>query len=404
MFGFLTPWFKGDTPEAVLWRSTLLFVSLDVFFTGLVGAYAFSFAGVPGVLAFIAAQQICTTGGHLASNVMMRRIGGGPHTVQRWGVAGLALCLLISGGAPVSKEVILAILSCGGGLARGITYGSRLWMEAQLPGALVRHKYFAMVEATATMFKVVAPATALLILTMTPRFETVYLLAGVLFFIILAFTKAGVWDVTLPDPLELGNLLRQSAYWTNAPFFLVEGASHAVRTALFVSGAMTVVGSIKGFAAVEVGASLCAVAWLLVQSRVALPGASMRLLGRYQLILGLAWVSLLLALWKPAMLPVFIVLYALAIPLITAQKNGVTLAGMIRAPVKLEDNLVGRSLLTVVARVVTLAGIGLVYLAGASPFQLLVAMTGVALVLLPIEYITAGHLHNRFPATSPTQA
>ncbi len=376
-----------------------MFIALDVFFTGLVGAYAFSTAGVIGVLAFIPVQQVSTSAGHLLSNTLMRRCAAGPLGVQRWGVAGLASCLLLAGTLPLDTKMLLALLSSAGGLSRGVTYGSRLWMEAHLQSAQVRQQYLSLVEASSTLFKVLAPSFSLVVLALTPRFETIYLLAGALFLLVLVLTRPGRWEsLRRPGPLQLGRMWRQRVYWASAPYFLVEGASHALRTALFVSGAMAVVGSLKGYAAVEMGASLCAAAWLLVQSRVNLPGPSLPQLKRFQSLLALAWLSLLLALWLPWVFPLFILLYAVSLPLVTAQKSGVTLSGMVKASVPLESNLVGRSLLLMTARITTLGVFAALWAAGLSQHALLVGMVLLALLLLPLEYATARCLHREAPA------
>lgn len=46
-------WLRGTNQDAVLWRAPWMFVALDAFFTGLVGAYAYAHANVAGVLVFI---------------------------------------------------------------------------------------------------------------------------------------------------------------------------------------------------------------------------------------------------------------------------------------------------------------------------------------------------------------
>lgn len=288
-----------------------------------------------------------------------------------------------------------------GGLARGVTYGTRLWMEAQLGGPGVRQRYLSMVEASSTLCKVVAPAWALLLLSVTDRFESIFLSGGLLFLALLAVTRAQRSTFRVPQPYQLVALWWQKAYWGNAPYFLVEGAGHALRTALFVSGAMTVVGSLKSYARVEMCASLLAAAWLLAQGRLALPGPSLRMLRKFLCLLALAWGCLLAALWSSWWLPGFVVLYAVSLPLVSAQKAGVTLNGMVQAQGALETHLMARSLLLTVARVCTLAVFGVVHWWGAPARDVLVGMVGAALLLLPLEYWTARRMQ---PATkAPAQ-
>jgi len=152
---------------------------------------------------------------------------------------------------------------------------------------------------------------------------------------------------------------------------------------------MTVVGSLKSYARVEMCASLLAAAWLIAQGRLALPGPSLRMLRKFLCLLALAWACLLAALWSSWWLPGFVVLYAVSLPLVSAQKAGVTLNGMVQAQGSLETHLMARSLLLMAARVSTLAVFGAVHWWGAPARDVLVGMVGAALLLLPLEYWTA---------------
>lgn len=390
------PWLSSEQPEAVLWRSTLMFVALDVFF-GLVGAYAYTHTGVLGVLIFIMVQQAFAILGQVVSQHVMYHKDIKPMQAQRMGVWTLALTLVFAGLAPLPVPYLLLVLCVGGGFARGFTYGARLWMEAKIGHAGTRQQYLSMVEAAGTIFKVAAPAWCLLVLFFTPHFEFIFLSAGSLFVVLLLVTKAGDGGFSSPGPYHLRALWAQKAYWTTAPYFLLEGAGHALRTALFVSGAMSVVGSLKAYAMVEVCASLVAAVWLFSQSRVVLSGPSLSKLRKFMLLLAAAWVCLLGAMWQPWIFPGFVVLYALTLPLVNAQKAGVTLGGMVKAHGGVESNLMARSVLLAVARLVTLGVFIVAYLMGTSTQALLIAMSVTAILLLPIEYWTAKRLH-RSPA------
>ncbi len=397
----LRGWLKGTAPEAVLLRSTLLFVALDVFFTGLVGAYAFSREGVLGVLLFIVVQQACTSLGHLFANLWMRRPTGVPARVQRAGVLGLALILVAAGGLPWSHLALLALLSAGGGFSRGLTYGARLWREALLSDPSARQQYLSLVEAVSTLFKVLAPGWALVVLAVTPRFELVYLSAGLACLAVLWATQLQAEPLSRPEPLNLRRFFLSPQFRATAPYFVVEGAGHALRTALFVSGAMTVVGSLKGYAVVEMSASVCAALWLVMQSRVKAPGPSMAKLRLFLAMLALAWAALLAALWYPVALPIFVVAYALSVPLVSAQKAGVTLGGLARTRDSLANQLMARSILLMLSRVLTLTGFVTAYALGATSAALLVSMTAAAIMLLPLEYWTAKRMRTDRPASKP---
>lgn len=387
------PWLHSTKPEAVLWRSTLMFVALDVFFTGLVGAYAYAYQGVLAVLMFIIVQQVCATIGQALAHRIMQSRRLSPLQTQRLGVWSLALTLLAAGALPLTTQYLLVGLCIAGGFARGVMYGARLWMESQLDDAGIRQHYLSMVEGSGILFKVAAPTWSFFVLSLTPRFELIFLSAGLAFCLLLAFTRAGQGPFVSPMAYDLPTLWRQKAYWKSAPYFVIEGAAHALRTALFVSGAMSVVGSLKAYALVEICASLVAAGWLFAQSHTILPGPSLSKLKKFLLLLACAWACLLGALWQPWIFPGFVVLYAVSLPLVNAQKAGVTLGGMIKAQGGVESNLMARSILLGVTRIFTLAIFVAAYLVGSSTNALLVAMALTAICLLPIEYWTSTKLH-----------
>lgn len=390
----LLRWFRDLAPDTVLWRSTLAFQAVEIFFTGLVGAYAFQQAAIPGVLAFIAVQQLFTLAGHAWANRMMTSTAWPALRTQRAGVAGLAVILLVAGIAPLPLPWNLVLLAAGGGFFRGLTYGARLWMEANLKGSGVRQSYLAMTEASGVVLRLSAPSVALVFLWFSPRVENVFFAAGVLALVFLLFSKAPAVAFGGPGRVRLLTLWRQREYWATAPYYFVEGMGHALRTALFVSGAMAVVSSIKGYAVVEIGASLVAAGLLVAQSRKAVAGPSLQKLRQYLGLLGAGWLALAAAMAQPWLLPVFVVLYAFSFPLVSTQKAGITLTGIVKAPGSLESNLMGRAVLQVVARVGILALFLVVHQAGVSQAQLLLGMVGCAVFLLPLEYATAKHLHD----------
>ena len=390
-------WLDSSEPEAILWRSTLMFVALDVFFTGLVGAYAYAHAGVLAVLLFIMAQQACSMLGQILAQNMMYNYYLSPLKIQRVGVYGLAFTLLLTGIMPAPVLYLLIVLCLCGGFSRGITYGARLWMESQLAHAGRRQHYLSMVEGSAIVFKLAAPMLSLLVLSFTTQFEIIFLLAGTIFCMLLAITRPQCDVFTPPGDHQLLALWKQKEYWQTAPYFLVEGAGHALRTALFVSGAMSVVGSLKAYAMVELCAGLVAAAWLFSQTGIALTGPSLKKLRKFLTLLALAWLALLGAMWNPILFPAFIVLFTLSLPLVNAQKSGVTLIGMLNANGGVESNLMARSILLTIARVMTLGTFIIAYLLGTSQQTLLVAMGLTAILLLPIEYWTAQRLHRPAP-------
>jgi hypothetical protein len=383
-------WFHSRSTEAIVWRSTLLFVAVDVFYTGFVGAYAFTHGQVLAVLLFIAGQQAATVAGQVLANRLMARPAWPALRLLRVGVAALAATLALAGALPLAPVLRLGLLSLLGGLARGLSYGARLWLEANLPGAAVRQAYLSAVEAAATLLKILAPLWALLVFRLLSEgVEAVFLSAGLAALGLLAGVRHERLDLPPARRAALLALLRQPRFWATTPYYVVEGAGHALRLSLFVCGAMTVVGSLAGYAQVETLASLLGAGLLTRQALRATTGPCLRTLRRLLGLLALAWLSLLGALHVPGLLVLFVAGYAVGLPLVNAQKMGVTLGGMVGSGVSLEASLLGRSLVLTAARVGTLGLCASLSLLGWTPRAMLVGMVGLTLALLPLEYWTA---------------
>lgn len=377
-------------PVPALWRSTVVFCVLDVFFTGLVGAYAFTVGGVAAVLAFIIAQQSLSILGHWCGNLFLQSPWWSPLHLQRLGLLGLACVLFLAGAAPLNSEWSLVLLALGGGLTRGLTYCARQWMELQVKDAGVRQRYLSAVEAVNTLVKVAGPALAALLLWWQPgQVRIVLASVGLVFLLALSREVKDRFDAPLAQPIRVIEQWRTKAFWRPAPYFVSEGAAHAMRLALFISGAMTVVGSIKAFSILEAASSLLAAVFLVQLSRRQLSGASYRLLAGSLCVMALAWLSLLGALHWAWLLPVFVVLHSMATPLANAQKAGLTMAGIAQAPGRIETNLFARSLLLVVSRVGVLLAFYLLAQLGLPSELLLHLMTAGVVLLLPLEYWTA---------------
>ncbi|WP_298231215.1 hypothetical protein [uncultured Azohydromonas sp.] len=383
-------WFHSPSAEAVVWRSTLLFVGVDVFYTGFVGAYAFTHGQVLAVLLFIAGQQAATVLGQVAANRLMAREAWPALRLQRAGVAALAGTLVLAGALPVPVTARLVLLCGLGGLARGLSYGARLWLEANLPGAAVRQAYLCAVEAAATLLKLFAPLWALLVFRLfSESLAVVFLSAGLAALALLACMRHEPLSLPPARKAAVLALLRQPRFWRTAPYYVVEGAGHALRLSLFVCGAMTVVGSLSGYAWVEALASLLGAGLLTRQALRAQSGPSLRTLRRLLGLMALAWASLLAALQVPWFLFFFVAGYAVGLPLVNAQKMGVTLGGMVKEGASLEASLLGRSIVLTASRVGTLGLCASLSLMGWTPRMLLLGMVGLTLALLPLEYWTA---------------
>ncbi len=387
----LLAWARADEPSARLWRAVLLFAVCDGFFSGLALAYAFKLFAVPGVLAFIAGQQILTTVGHgWAYRLMRTRSALG---VLRAGVALFCLALAIGALLPRGAGSVAALCLLGG-LARGLSYGARLWLEMHVPAGTERQRYLNAVEASKTLLGLGLPVlSAALLAAWHDEARVVFGLAAAVMLPVVA------WQLRRPAPpgpstgtLSVLALMRTPAYWRTASFYITDGASHAVRTALFVSGAMVVLGSVSRFSLMEACANALAAGMLAWQALHPDAGASLKKLALCLAVMALGWLCLLGALHWPGLLVGFVLANALALPLVTAQKASLTLQGMSAGVGNKESNSMARSVLLLAARLAALGLAALLAVVGGDALGTVQLMAALALVLLPLEYLFARRL------------
>lgn len=383
---------RGTEPRSVLLRSVILFVAADIFFTGFASAFAFTQHGVLGVLGLIATQQTFSAIGYSSNFYWMRAGEHRPLQLQRWGVMGMFLSMSLAGASPWPL-LSLAFLGALGGLSRGTAWSARTWMELHHTQGTNRQSYLALSESGGTLLKLVGPlVSAGILFVFQDSFRALFLSAGVFGLVTMVLLPRSPLSTPVPDVIRPWEPWKRAEYWRTAPFYTLDGLGHALRNALFVSGAMAVVGSASAYGLVETGSSLLAATFLALQARRPKPEPSLKRLKWSLLLVATGWLCLVGALHLPLLLPFFIAAYAIGNPLVTVVKNGLTLKGLAGAGGTTQDNAIARIWLLLVARLSALAFAALLVNAVLDPVQGLMAVVGLAVALMPLEYHFAKRL------------
>jgi hypothetical protein len=403
------PWHAAPPAMATLLQGALWFWCADILYTGFASAYAYSIRGVHGVLAYLFATQAVIVLAYLLNLHALHRRCYGALQGYRGGVAAM-FASLVAAGLLESDLAVLAALAAIGGAGRGAAFGARIWLELHHTQSTLRERYLGLSEAAGALLRLLIPLGASLLLALmtagtagtagpeTDNYQVLFLGAGLLGLAGLAACWGGTLDTPAPGPVRLRQPYSSRAFWASAPFFVVDGAGLALRTALFVSGAMAVVGSAAGYGMVEAGGSCCAIGLLLWRARHAAAEPSLPRLRLYLAVLGLGWVMLLVALRYPLALPVFIAAYALATPLVAMVKGGLNLKGLVLPGIAPQDAMASRMLLFSAGRMLAM-GIGwLATSAAVMSAQNIVLLAGLALLLLPLEYHYSKALNRAAPS------
>ncbi len=394
-----------SAPSAIdgLVRGALLFIVADSLFGSFGTAFVFSQCGLRGVLAFMIGWQLVSTAAYVVNVYQFKKGGTYAARTYRNGVAGMMAAVLTTGvlttflhrASPVGVPVWLPVVLLGvlGGGARGRAFSARTWLELNLTGGSQRQGYLSRTEALGTLLRLGIPLLAAAVLAWAHNaFGLFFVMAGGAGFVcVLVFSQAGT-VAPAAIPAQPWKLLGNKSYWKTAPFYVVDGAGHALRTGLFVSGAMAVIGSASKYGLVDTGASLCAAGLLWWQSRHPASAPSLKTLRRSLALMGFAWLALFAALRQPLLLPLFVAAYALGNPLITVVKSGLTLKGLAQAGAAPQDNLIARMMLLTLGRVSALSLALAVTYAMATPTAQLVGSCLLAAAMLPLDYIYSRRL------------
>lgn len=383
---------RGTEPSSVLLRSVILFVAADIFFTGFASAFAFTQHGVLGVLGLIATQQTLSAVGYSTCFYWMRGDTERPLQLQRWGVTGMFLSMALAGASPW-PAVSLVLLGTLGGLSRGTAWSARTWMELHHTKGAGRQAYLALSESGGTLLKLAGPlVSAGILFAFHDSFRALFVTAGSLGLAALWALPRTRLQTPVPDVIRPLEPWSRAEYWRTAPFYAVDGFGHALRNALFVSGAMAIVGSAARYGLVETLSSILAAGFLALQAGRAKSEPSLHRLKWSLLLLASGWLCLVGALHLPILLPAFIAAYAIGNPLVTVVKNGLTLKGLAGAGGTPQDNAIARIWLLLAARLSALGISAILVTVAVDPRLGLALVVGLALALMPFEYLYAKRL------------
>jgi hypothetical protein len=392
-------------PATALVRGALLFIVADSLFGSFGTAFVFTQCGLQGVLAFMIGWQLVSTGSYIVNVYQFRAGGNFAARSYRGGIAGMMAAVMLTGSLMLAQQQGLVelglystwwpvlLLGFVGGAARGAAFSSRTWLELNFTGGIQRQAYLSRTEALGTVMRLGLPLLAAGLLSLAHNNFGLFfvLLGGAGFAAVYLLFRTSV-DAPPVAPENPWGLLLAPRYWLTAPFYIVDGAGHALRTGLFVSGAMAVIGSAASYGFVETGASACAAALLWLQSQRAATAPNLKTLRRCLSVMAIAWAALFSALCQPLLLPAFVAAYALSNPLITVIKSGLTLGGLAQTGAVPQDNLIARMVLLTLGRVGALSLALVVTCAMANPTAQLVGSCCLALALLPLDYLYSRRL------------
>lgn len=390
--------FAGQGALSSLLRGVAWFWCADILFTGFASAFAYSKYGVQGVLAYLFLSQFAIVAGYLANMVVMHRFQVQPWKAYRAGSACIFVSLLTAGSLSGELAMLMAMAAIGGA-GRGIAFSARVWLELHHTDASLRERYLGLGEATGATMRLVIPVVAGIMLAKATgpgqgdNFHPLFVWAGALGIIGTMLFFGTPLSTTPPGPLNLRQAFSTGAIWRTAPFFVVDGAGLALRTALFVAGAMALVGSAAKYGLVEAGASCFAIGLLVWRARHATPDPSLPRLRNNLLLLAFGWLMLLSALKYAVLLPLFVAAYAWGTPLVAMVKTGLSLKAMALPGVTTQDAMSSRMLLFCFGRMLVLGVSWLLTASAALSKGHLVILVGIALALLPLEYYYAKRLH-----------
>lgn len=373
-------------PASRLLRQVLLFAAVDVVFLGFAMAYAFTHHGLKGTLLYLAAQYALSTVGFIGAFWLMQSVQHTPTRMFRLGIAGMLVGMLAVWVSPSPWMGLASLTLAGAG--RGMAWGARQWMEMHHTRGQARESYIALLQTATTVFKLVGPLfAAALMYASRDNFQALFAVIGVTGLAVLwANRDSEGLPTPLPGPPRPLQTLLKRDYWQTAPFYVLEGAGASLRQALFVSGTMTVVASVSAYGVLDACSSLAAAACLAWLASRPAPGPSLTRLQMSLGLVGLSWLLLLGALKLPLLLAGFVAVYAFGTPLLMTVKASLVLKGLATAGSEPHDNAMARELLLVGARLAALVLAAVLASTVVEPRTGLVAVVGLVLLLLPLEY------------------
>lgn len=354
-------------------------------------AFVFKAVGFQGALVFFAFQCCVLAGGYWGALWLMARSAWwSARTLQGSGVL-IGVGLSVAGVLPTPEWSMAALLVAAS--ASGAAIAAKQWHELTRTAGAVRESYLALAQATGAMIRVGGLGLcALLLGALHNDVHRFFVITGLVVAALIVWAGPLKAAVPVPEAPHPGKPLRTRAFWSNAPFFLLEAGGSAVRDLVGVTGALTIVGSVSGYG------------WLSTTSAVVSTMAMVWLAGRpihepsfARLRLGLVgvaigWLSFAGALVWPLLLALSMVVMAFAAPLVGASYDSLVMKSMESAGASLQSNAVARELLLLLARGVAMALTAGLTVWATTPRGMLFIALGLTLATLPLEYALAHRL------------
>lgn len=390
MYSISTNFSKLSTEVRSLFFAVAVFFFFDSFFMVMSLAWAFQQFSFKGSLIFTAALYLLSSAGFFSAfKLMQSKKSTTPWNGLLMGLfVGAALTLVASLVANPHIKFVLFIFA---GTSRGLSWGCRHWLEFFHTKGVQREQYLSYLQAMGIFFKIsVAGVTALILHFDATLNQSVITFLSIICIFILSFMYTKVCaPITNPvGALNFMQTLKQKSYWSIAPFYVFEGVGNTLRHVLYITGVLTVVSALKSFMALDLITSLSAMGvMLLIANRVS-HNPSIKRLKFSLIILGISWIFLLLSIWQPILVVIFVILNGLSSPMVIALKNSLVLKGLGSAGAP-QDNMLARETTAITSRMSAMAiSITLVNLVPTKELGLILVVLFMILIM-PAEYYYA---------------
>lgn len=387
MYSISTNFSKLSSEVRSLFLAVAVFFFFDSFFMVMSLAWAFQQFSFKGSLIFTAALYLLSSAGFFSAFKLMQS----KKSTTPWN--GLLMGLFVGAFLTLAASLVVNpyikfVLFIFAGTSRGLSWGCRHWLEFFHTKGVQREQYLSYLQAMGIFFKIsVAGVTALILHFDATLNQSVITFLSIICIFTLSFMYTRV-SAPIPNPVGALNFmqtLKQKSYWSIAPFYVFEGVGNTLRHVLYITGVLTVVSALKSFMALDLITSLSAVGvMLLIANRVSNNPSIKRL--KFSLImLGLSWVFLLLSIWQPMLVVIFVILNGLSSPMVIALKNSLVLKGLGSAG-EPQDNMLARETTAITSRMSAMAiSIALVNLVPTKELGLILVVIFMILVM-PAEY------------------
>lgn len=366
----------------------------EILFFSFTFAYAFSFGGFRSALfASLAVALLLTTGywGGLSFMANSPRHAGRGMQV---GAIAASLCVSIAG--LLSPRWLSLVVLVAGALPAGAAFAAKQWHEMTRTSGKLRETYFSIGHSFWSVVRFACLAgCATLLAKVGSDFKVFFFIAGLATATLIAVVGPLGIVQPVPAPPQPLKLLREGAYWRDSRLFLLEAGSGSLRDVAAACWAMMLVTSAASYGWLETASSLTAAAvmGMLAARQIDKPSMSRLSIGLIGAML--AWLAFAGSLaWAP-LFAAFIILRALAAPVIAATYESLVISSIERSGHALQDSAMARDLSLLAGRCVALSLAAALTAAAAAPEALLHVALFFTLLCLPTEYYLA---RNHVPA------